>query len=54
MTSAAPAGDDGDHTFAQVAHIPAALASHGVEFIAIGGWVVQAQGLDGNSHRGST
>ena len=54
MTSAEPADDEGEHTFAQVAHIPAALASHGVEFIAIGGWLVQAQRLDGNSNRGST
>ena len=37
MTSAEPARYEGEHTFARVAHIPDALASHAVEFIPIGG-----------------
>ena len=32
--------------FARLARIPVALARRGVEFIAIGGWAVQAQRLD--------
>ena len=38
--------DDAADTFARLTLIPVALARHGVEFIAIGGWAVQAQQLD--------
>ncbi len=38
--------EDAAAVFARLACIPGALARRGVEFIAIGGWAVQAQRLD--------
>ena len=38
--------EDADAVFARLARIPVALTRRGVEFIAIGGWAVQAQRLD--------
>ena len=46
MPAPEPPPDDAEATFARLARIPAALSRRGVEFIAIGGWAVQAQRLD--------
>lgn len=46
MTSPEPPLDEAEITLARLARIPAAFARRGVEFIAIGGWAVQAQQLD--------
>ena len=46
MTSPEAPLDEAKITLARLARIPAALARRGVEFIAIGGWAVQAQQFD--------
>lgn len=38
--------ENAEAVFARLARIPVALTRRGVEFIAIGGWAVQAQRLD--------
>lgn len=46
MTAHEPPDGDAADTFSRLALIPVALSRHGVEFVAIGGWAVQAQRLD--------
>ncbi len=46
MTAHEPPNDHPEDTFSRLARIPIALIRHRVEFIAIGGWAVQAQQLD--------
>ena len=46
MTAAETSGDEAADAFARLTRILEVLARHGVEFIAIGGWAVQAQRLN--------